>query len=154
MKVVLLQDVPRLGEAGEVKDVAVGYARNFLLPKGLAEFATSAVLKRVEAQLQKEKRRQAQVEVEMANMAQTLDGAQIILKAKVGAQERLYGSITSGDIAAELQRVTGLEIDKRKIELEEPIRQVGEYEISVRLSKEFVPKISIVVEEEKEKEKD
>ena len=152
MKVVLLQDVPRLGEAGEVKDVAVGYASNFLLPKGLAEFATPAVLKRVEARLQKEERRQAQVEVEAANMAHTLDGAQITLKAKVGAQERLYGSITSGDIAAELQRVTGLEIDKRKIELEEPIRQMGEYEISVRLSKEFVPKISIVVEEEKEKE--
>jgi large subunit ribosomal protein L9 len=153
MKVVLLQDVPQLGEAGEVKDVAVGYARNFLLPKGLAEFVTPAVLERVEARLRKEERRQAQVEVEMASTAHTLDGAQITLKAKVGTQERLYGSITSGDIAAELQRVTGLEIDKRKIELEEPIRQVGEYEISVRLSKEFVPKIRIVVEEE-EKEKD
>jgi large subunit ribosomal protein L9 len=141
-----------LGEAVEVKDVAVGYARNFLLPKGLAEFATPAVLKRVEARLQKEERRQAQVEVEMASTAQTLDGAQITLKAKVGAQERLYGSITSGDIAAELQRVTGVEIDKRRIELEEPIRQVGEYEISVRLSREFVPKIRIVVEEEKEKD--
>ena len=153
MKVVLLQDVPQLGEAGEVKDVAVGYARNFLLPKGLAEFVTPAVLERVEARLRKEERRQAQVEVEMASTTHTLDGAQITLKAKVGTQERLYGSITSGDIAAELQRVTGLEIDKRKIELEEPIRQVGEYEISVRLSKEFVPKIRIVVEEE-EKEKD
>ena len=149
MKVVLLQDVPRLGEAGEVKDVAVGYARNFLLPRGLAEFATPAVLKRVEARLQKEERRQAQVEVEMANTAQTLDGSQITLKAKVGEQERLYGSITSGDIAAEMQRVMGVEIDKRKIELEEPIRQVGDYEISVRLSKEFVPKIRVVVEEEK-----
>jgi len=149
MKVVLLQDVPRLGEAGEVKDVAVGYARNFLLPKGLAETATNAVLKRVEARLQKEDRRQAQVEVEMANTSHTLDGVQITLKAKVGEQERLYGSITSGDIAAELQRVMGLEIDKRKIELEEPIRQVGDYEISVRLSKEFVPKIRVMVEEEK-----
>ncbi len=150
MKIILLQDVPRLGSAGEVKDVADGYARNFLVPKGLAESATAAVLKRVEAQRGKEERRQAQVEVEMASIAHTLDGAQITLKAKVGAQERLYGSITSGDIAEELQRAMGLEIDKRKIELEEPIRQLGEFEISVRLSKEIVPKIKVVVEEEKD----
>ena len=152
MKVVLLQDVPRLGSAGEVRDVADGYARNFLLPRGLAESATAAVLKRVEAQRGKEEKRQSQVEVGMASIAHTLDGAQITLKAKVGAQGRLYGSITSGDIAEELQRVLGLEIDKRKIEIEEPIRQLGECEIPVRLSKELVPKIKVVVEEEKEKD--
>ena len=148
MKVVLLQDVSRLGVVGEVKDVADGYARNFLLPNGLAEIATAAVLQRVEAQRRKAEQHQAQVEVEMASLAHVLDGVQIVLKAKVGGQERLYGSITSGDIAEELQRVTGLEIDKRKIELEEPIRQLGEYDILVRLSKELVPTIKVVVEEE------
>ena len=130
--------------------MADGYARNFLLPKGLAESATAAVLKRVEAQRGKEERRRAQIEVETASMAHILDGVQITLKAKVGAQERLYGSITSGDIAEELQRATGLEIDRRKIELDEPIRQLGESEISVRLSKESVPKIKVVVEEDKD----
>jgi large subunit ribosomal protein L9 len=150
MKVVLLQDVSRLGVVGEVKDVADGYARNFLLPNGLAEFATPAVLKRVEAERRKAEHRQAQVEVEIASVAHILDGAQITLKAKVGAQERLYGSITSGDIAEELQRVTGVEIDKRRIELEEPIRQLGEYDILVRLSREFVPTIKVVVEEERD----
>jgi large subunit ribosomal protein L9 len=148
MRVVLLQDVPRLGEAGDVKDVASGYARNFLLPRGLAEVATPAVMKRVEEIRKADEKRQALLEVEMMSLAQTLEGVEITLKAKVGAQERLYGAITSGDIAEELGRVTGQDIDKRKIELEEPIRQLGEYEVLVRLSKEIAPTIKVVVAEE------
>lgn len=150
MKVVLIQDVSRLGVVGDVKDVADGYARNYLLPKGLAEIATTAALQRVEAERRKAEHLQAQVEVEITSMAHILDGAQITLKAKVGAQERLYGSITSSDIAEELQRVTGLEIDKRRIELGEPIRQLGEHDILVRLSREIVPTVKVVVEEERD----
>jgi len=148
MRVVLLQDVPRLGSVGEVRDVASGYARNFLLPKGLAEVATPAVMKRVEEIRKAEDKRQALLEADMMGLAQTLEGVEITLKAKVGAQERLYGAITSGDIAEELGRVTGQDIDKRKIELEEPIRQLGEYEVLVRLSKEIAPTIKVVVAEE------
>jgi len=148
MRVVLLQDVPRLGSVGEVRDVASGYARNFLLPRGLAEVATPAVMKRVEEIRKAEEKRQALLEVEMMNLAQTLEGVEIMLKAKVGAQERLYGAITSGDIAEELGRVTGQDIDKRKIELEEPIRQLGEYEVLVRLSRDIAPTIKVVVSEE------
>ncbi len=148
MRVVLLQDVPRLGQAGEVKDVASGYARNFLIPRKLAEFATPAAMKRAEAIHQAEEKRQAVLEVELAALAQSLEGVEITLKAKVGAQERLYGAVTSGDIAEELQRVTGQDIDKRKIELEEPIRQLGQYEVLVRLSKEISPIIKVVVAEE------
>jgi large subunit ribosomal protein L9 len=149
MRVVLLQDVPRLGRAGEVKDVASGYARNFLIPRKLAELATPAVLEKAEATRRSEERRQALHEAGVAALAQTLDGIEISLKAKVGATERLYGAITSGDIADELGRVTGHEIDKRKIELEEPIRQLGVYEVRVRLSAESAPMITVVVEEEK-----
>ena len=149
MRVVLLQDVPRLGNAGDVKDVASGYARNFLLPRGLAEFATPAAMKRVEAIRQAGEKRQALLEAETADIAQSLEGVEITLEAKVGAQERLYGAVTSGDIAEELKRVTGQDIDKRKIELEEPLRQLGEYEVLVRLSKEIAPKIKVVIAEEK-----
>ena len=148
MRVVLLQDVPRLGSVGEVRDVASGYARNFLLPRGLAEVATPAVMKRVEEIRKAEDKRQALLEADMMSLAQTLEGVEVTLKAKVGAQERLYGAITSGDIAEELGRVTGQDIDKRKIELEEPIRQLGEYEVLVRLSKEVAPTIKVVVAEE------
>ncbi|MBA7614222.1 50S ribosomal protein L9 [subsurface metagenome] len=150
MRVVLLQEVPRLGKAGEVKDVASGYARNFLLPRGLAEFATPAAMKRVEEIREAEEKRQALLETEMVSLSQTVEGVEITLKAKVGAQERLYGAVTSGDIAEELKRVTGQDIDKRKIELEEPIRQLGEYEVLVRLSTEIAPKIKVVVTEEKD----
>lgn len=149
MRVVLLQDVPGLGKAGEVKDVASGYGRNFLLPRKLAEFATTAVLKRVEAQHQAQARRQSHAEAEIVSLAQTLEGLEVAVKARVGAMDRLYGAITSGDIAEEIHRISGQDIDKRKIELEEPIRQLGEYEVSVRLSKELVPKIKVIVEEEK-----
>jgi large subunit ribosomal protein L9 len=134
---------------GEVRDVASGYARNFLFPRGLAEFSTPAAMRRVEAIRQAEEKRQALLETELTALAQTLEGVEITLKAKVGAQERLYGAVTSGDIAEELERVTGQDIDKRKIELEEPIHQLGEYEVLVRLSKGIAPKIKVVVTEEK-----
>ncbi|RLC72430.1 MAG: 50S ribosomal protein L9 [Chloroflexi bacterium] len=149
MKVILLQDVPRLGKAGEIKEVADSYGRNFLLPRGLAEFASPSILKQVEERQRAEARRQRLADAELASLAQSLEGVEVIIKAKVGAQGRLYGAITSGDIADELHRVIGQDIDKKKIELEEPIHQLGEYEVVVRLSKELVPKIRVVVEEEK-----
>jgi large subunit ribosomal protein L9 len=148
MRVILLQDVSGLGTAGEVKEVADGYGRNFLIPKRLAEFASPALLKRVEEQRQAIVRRRDMAETELITLADTLDGAEVVVKAKVGAQGRLYGAVTSSDIAEGIHRVIGQEIDKRKIELEEPIHQLGEYQVMVRLSKELVPSIKVVVEGE------
>ncbi|MCK4362118.1 MAG: 50S ribosomal protein L9 [Dehalococcoidia bacterium] len=148
MKVVLLQNVAGLGEAGEVKEVADGYGRNFLLPKGLAEFASPSLLKRAEEQRHAEERRQLTANAGMTDIAQTLEGLAVTIRAKIGAQDRLYGAITSGDIAEEVQRLTGQDIDKRKIELDEPIHQLGEYEVTVRLTKELVPKLKVIVAEE------
>jgi len=149
MRVVLLHDVPGLGREGEVREVADGFGRNHLLPKRLAELATPALLKKAEAQQRAETRRQLLADAEMASLTQTMDGLELNVKARVGTQDRLYGAITSGDIAEEIHRLTGHDIDKRKIELDEPIRQLGEYEVSVRLSPELVPKVRVVVEEEK-----
>lgn len=151
MKVVLLQNVAGLGEAGEVKEVADGYGRNFLLPKGLAEFASPSLLKRAEEQRHAEERRQLTANAEMTDIAQTLEGLAVTIRAKIGAQDRLYGAITSGDIAEEVQRLTGQDIDKRKIELDEPIHQLGEYEVSVRLTSDLVPKLKVIVAEEQAK---
>ena len=148
MRVVLFQDVSGVGRAGEVKEVADGYGRNFLIPKGLAEFASPALLKRIEEQRQAIVRRREVAETGLASLADTLDGAEVVVKAKVGAQGRLYGAVTSSDIAEGIHRVIGQEIDKRKIELEEPIHQLGEYQVVVRLSKELVPSIKVVVEGE------
>lgn len=152
MRVVFLQDVADVASAGEVKEVADGYGRNFLIPKKLAVVASPAALKGMEAQRQVDARRQASSEAQAEAIAERLEGLSIALKARVGSQGRLYGSVTAADIAQEIQRVTRQEVDRRKIELEEPLRQLGSYEITIRLSRDVTPKIRVVVEEEEEAE--
>ena len=149
MKVVFLKDVPNVASAGQVKEVADGYGRNYLIPKKLAVLATPAELKRLEAQRQAEVRREAKFEAEAGALAETIASLEIKLSAKVGEQNRLYGSITSGDIAAEVQRLTGKDIDKRKVELEEPIKELGSYEVPIKLTKDVTAKVKVLVEEEK-----
>ncbi len=150
MKVIFLQDVPKVAKAGEVKEVADGYGRNYLLPKKLAMLAKPGV---TPVWLERQKKAQAQAKAEAAKLAAELEGKEILLKAKVGAEERLYGSITSADIAEELKNTLGISVDKRKIELEEPIRHLGSYEISIRLAPDIVPKLKVTVAEEKAEKK-
>jgi len=148
VKVVFLQDVPKVAKAGEIKEVADGYGRNFLIPKKLALLANSPALSAMETQLKIKARSQDQEEAELVELAHQLEGKEITLKARVGAKEHLYGSITSADITAELQNTTGLVVDKRKVELAEPIRQLGSYEVAIRLAKDTIPKIKVTVIEE------
>jgi len=152
MKVVFLQDVPNVAKAGEIKEVAAGYGRNFLIPKKLAALANPQAM----AQVETGDKTKAKVNVELVELARQLEGQEVSLKAHAGAKDKLYGSITSADIAAELNNTTGLEVDKRKIELDEPIRQLGSYEVSIRLAQDIIPKIRVTVVEEappKEEEK-
>ena len=144
MKVVFIKDVPRVARAGEVKEVADGYGRNFLIRQKLAVLVSPEAAGIVEAQ----RRKEAKAEQEYVGLASQLEGKEIILEARVGAKERLHGSITSADIAAELEKSTGLNIDKRKIELDEPIHQLGSYEIAIKLGKDIVPKIKVTVAEQ------
>lgn len=148
MKVVFLEDVPQVAKLGEIKEVADGYGRNFLIPKKLAALAAPGVTNRLEAQLRAQAQKQSQIEAELVEMAKELDGKEVILKAKAGAKGRLYGRVTSADIAAELERTTGVVVDKRKIELDEPIRQLGSYEVAIKLGKDITPKIKVTVTEE------
>ena len=147
MKVIFLQDVHNVARAGEIKEVANGYGRNFLIPQKLALLASSSATSIVEVQQKIKARNQAVGETELAEMANQLDGREVTLKARVGAKDRLYGSITNADIAAELESTTGLVIDKRKIELAEPIHQLGSYDVAIRLAKDIVPKIKVTVTE-------
>ena len=148
MKVIFLEDVPNVARAGETKVVADGYGRNFLLPRKLAVLANSQASSVVEAQLKKIVRQRAETEAEMVEMAGKLDGMEITLKARVGAKDRLYGSITNADIAAELESTIGLVVDKKKVELAKPINQLGSYEVTVRLAQDLTPKIKVTVTEE------
>jgi len=144
VKVVFLEDIPGVAEVGEIKEVADGYGRNYLLPRKLAALANSAASNILEAQLKKKARLQAQTEVEMTELAQQLDGKEITLKAKAGSKERLYGSITSADIVEGISNSLGLVIDKKKVELTE---------VPIRLFKEILPRIMLTIVEEKAEEK-
>ncbi len=144
MKVVFLQDMPNVAKAGEIKEVAAGYGRNFLIPKKLAVLANPQATSQIETKDKTEDRENT----ELVELASQLEGKEVNLKARAGAKERIYGSITSADIAAELENTTGLVIDKRKIELDKPIRQLGSYEVSIRLAKDIIPKIRVTVTEE------
>jgi large subunit ribosomal protein L9 len=145
MEVILVQDVDRLGQVGDVCKVAPGYARNYLIPNGLAVLATKGQLKELEQRQRAEARREKQLEGEARELADKLDGVTLTISAKTGEKDRLYGSVTSGDIAQALEEETGMAIDRRKIELEEPIRQLGIYTVPIRLLSEVVPTIRVDV---------
>ena len=147
MKVILLQDVKKLGKKGEVADVADGYARNFLIPRGLAEEANRGSIKQLK-QEQKALERKRERELEEAKeLAQKLSGISLTLSVKAGDQGKLFGSITNKDIYDALVKQYKVEVDRRRIELEDPIRALGDYQVPVRLAPEVEATLSIKVVE-------
>lgn len=135
MKVVFLQEVEGSGRTGEVKNVANGFARNYLLPRKLAAPATEHNIRLAQARAEAEAKHQAKLDAEATVMAEKLVGHTITLTAKAGPQGRLYGSVTARDIAEALEGPLGLVLEHRQVELEEPIRQVGVFEVPLRLSR-------------------
>ena len=148
MKVVLLEEVTGTGRAGEIKEVSKGYAKNFLLPRGLASIATPAVMKQVESKLERKKLERSADRERLVELAQQIEGKEIHFKARIGDGERLFGSITAADVAEELGRAIGSVVDKKDMEIEKPFHQAGSYEVSVRLAGDIKPKITVVIEEE------
>lgn len=146
MKVILSKDVPGTGKAGEVKDVADGYARNYLIPRKLAIAATANALQTVEAKKASEQKKAAAEEAAARALAERLTSAPVVLTAKVGDQGRLYGSITSADIAEQLSAYLKQPIDKRKIELDEPIRQLGQFDVTIRLHRAVSASVKVDVQ--------
>ncbi|HEX2912695.1 MAG TPA: 50S ribosomal protein L9 [Chloroflexia bacterium] len=152
MKVILTENVQHLGEAGTVQEVKNGYARNYLLPRGLAKPATAGMVKQIEQQHAAEMKRVAKAEEENRSLANQIEQQTIRLTARVGSQGRLYGSITSAQIAEALSAKIGQEVDRRKVEMPENIHTVGEYEVPVRLVGRLAPKVKVIVEAEGEPE--
>jgi len=148
MKVIFIEDVINVANAGEVRDVANGYARNYLFPKQLAVAATPAELKKFESQRKKYAQRQARQEQEASVLAEKLDDLSIVIRAKAGEKGRIYGSVTNTDIAAEIKNVSGYEIDKRRIELPESIREIGGYQVTIKFTKDIKARINVDVEQE------
>lgn len=145
MKIVLRQDVPKLGEAGSVRDVADGYARNYLIPRGLAVVATPGELKTAANNQQVQARKIAREEEKLQSLADRIAGQRLEFTARAGEQGRLYGSITAADVAEKLSAAVGEEIDRRKVALEEPIRTVGEHRVTVNLVGRLKPQVTVVV---------
>jgi len=153
MKVVLLKDLPGEGQAGQIKDVTRGYARNYLLPRGLALVATPTLIKEAESRLRRERLDESIDREQLVELAQQIEGREIRIRARSGAGERLFGSITAADIAEELSQAIGSVIDKKKIDIEKSLRKTGSYEVAVKLAGDLNPQITVVIEEEKETEK-
>jgi large subunit ribosomal protein L9 len=148
MRVILLQDVEGLGKAGDLKDVANGYARNYLLPKRMAAGATPQLLANYQQRIAAEQRKLEKQVDQNRQQAERLGQVTLTFKARVGSQGRLYGSITSQDIAAGLRESEGIAIDRRMIGLPDPIRALGTYMVPVKLAQKLEPKITVNVVDE------
>ncbi len=144
MKVLLIKDVPKLGRAGDVKKVADGYGRNYLIPQGLAVLATPGALKQAERIRAQAEIRRARLNEELKELAQTLQGLTLVFHARAGETGKLYGSITPQDVAEAIQEKTRYEIRRQQIEMQS-IRTLGEHTAHVRLTVDLMPEIKIIV---------
>ncbi|MFN2200020.1 MAG: 50S ribosomal protein L9 [Caldilineaceae bacterium] len=131
-KVLLTEDVMDLGEAGDVRVVAGGYARNYLFPRGFAVLATQGALKQAEEIRRAGMIRRAQLRAHAESQAEVIRGMRLLFETKAGETERLYGSVTSADVAERLSEMAGFEVDRRGLQLEHPIRDLGMYELTLR----------------------
>ena len=148
MEVILREDVDKLGHRGQVVKVAAGYARNFLLPKRLAVAATDSNKKIVEQERQAALRREAKEAADAADLGKMVQAVTVTIAQKAGENDQLFGSVTAKDIAEALEK-QGYQIDRRKIQLPEPIKQLGEFKVPVRLHRDVTVEISVnVVREE------
>ena len=149
MKVLLLKDVYKLGRAGDVKKVADGYGRNYLLPQGLAVLATAGALKQIEKIRSQAEVRRTELNSELKDLATQINGITLVFSAKAGETGKLYGSITTQDVATAIQEKVRYEVKKQQVDMQ-PIRNLGEYSAHVRLTMDLVPEVKIIVHREGE----
>ncbi len=152
MKIILMQDFESLGLEGDIVDVANGYARNYLIPKGIAVRSDNATLKTLETRKEKIMVRRMKDKKSAEQVGEKISQMIVNLRRKSGEEDRLYGSVTSRDIAQELEK-GGVVIDRRKIVLEGAIRALGEFEVSVKLYPEVIARLKVVVDKEEEEKK-
>lgn len=148
MKVILLKDVKNIGKAGEVKEVAAGYAQNFLFKKGLAEEATPANLKKLEVQ-QEQKREAAREELEDAKaLKEKLEQLEVTIKMKSGEDGRLFGSVSSKQVIEAYKKEHDIKLDRRKLDMPEPLKALGYHKVDVKLHQEVTAVLKIHVVEQ------
>lgn len=144
MKILFLKNVENVAKAGDIKEIADGYARNFIIPKGFGVAATNDVQKHYEAQVKAQAKKEAELEASMKELGAKIEALTVTVKGKSGAGNKLYGSITSAEIAKELSALVDYEIDKRKIEVG-AIKEIGDYTAKVKLHKNVTANIKVHV---------
>jgi large subunit ribosomal protein L9 len=152
VQVILIQDVEGMGKAGDLKTVADGYGRNYLIRRGLAKPVTAGELKQVEQHRRAASKRAMRELTDAQAMAERLSQMTLVFKARAGEGTKLYGSITSGDIADRISRELGREFDRRKVHLDESLRQLGSHRVPVRLMADITPEVTVVIERDEEAE--
>jgi large subunit ribosomal protein L9 len=149
MKVLLIKDVYKLGRAGEIKKVAAGYGRNYLIPQGFAIPATPGALQQAERISHKATELRAALNEELKDVAEVLAGKKLNFPVKAGETGRLYGSVSNDDIIAAIEEKFGIKLERRQVE-SEPIRQLGKYNVPIHLTMDLMPEVSVVVHREGE----
>jgi large subunit ribosomal protein L9 len=145
MEIILLQDVDTLGGKGSLVNVARGYARNYLIPRKLAEVATPGKIVEFQRREEERKARDSRLAAQAEEHTETLNKTVLTLTEKVGEGDRLFGSITAADIADSIKAARGFAIDKRKVQLEEPIKELGTFMVDVEVGDGFVATVKVIV---------
>ncbi|NLV15671.1 MAG: 50S ribosomal protein L9 [Syntrophomonadaceae bacterium] len=147
MKIILMTDVPKLGKQGTVVQVPDGYARNYIIPKGLGIEASAGRLKELEQQHQLDEKRKEQNEEKAVKIKEKIDGKMVVIQAKCGEGGKLFGAVTSKEIADGLKKGFKVDVDKKRIEISEPIRHLGEYSVKIKIHQKAHAEITVKVEE-------
>jgi large subunit ribosomal protein L9 len=146
MKVILQKSVDKLGHPGDIVEVADGYARNYLVPRGLAVKATRGGMRHIESLKRAHGVRVSAAKAEAEGVASRLAGTPVLVQARVGEEGKLFGSVTSAEVAAEIERQIGIAVDRHDVHLDEPIRSVGSHEVRVHLFQDVDPVVTVRVE--------
>ncbi|MCC7361188.1 MAG: 50S ribosomal protein L9 [Anaerolineales bacterium] len=152
MRVLLLKDVYKLGHAGDIKKVADGYGRNFLIPQRLATLATAAAVRQAETLRENAAISRAKLNAQLAGVAEKLTALVLTFAVKAGDTGKLYGSVTTAQIADEIKKVSGLDIERRNVG-HQPLREIGEFKVPVRLTTDLIPSVTVILHREGEARK-
>lgn len=145
MQVILNRDVENLGQRGDVLDVSKGYARNYLSPRGLAEVATPAKIEEARRRMEEQAERERQMAERAEQIAETLNKSVVTIEARVGEEDKLFGSVTAAHIADAIENARDIRVDRRKIRLDEPIRALGTYQVPIQVHGETEASVKVIV---------
>ena len=149
MKIMLTKDVPNVGQAGDVKEVADGYGRNFLIPRHLAVLAGKGAEAEARRLREATAKREAKERDEAQDMADLIDNKTVVVRLKVGAEDKVFGAITNDDVATALRLQHQVEVDRRKIDIKDPLKQLGEHQVPLRLHRDVTAHINLIITQDR-----